>query len=79
MSESKLAFLLDAAKKAGATDADCMQLASDGVSLSLRNGEVDQLERDESFDIGLRVFVDGRIASVSTNSILTQVSTPVTC
>lgn len=67
MTDSKLAFLLDAAKQAGATAADCMELVSDGVSLSIRNGKVDQLERDENFDLGLRVFVDGRIASVSTN------------
>ncbi len=59
------AALLAAAQKAGADAADAMAVAGTSVSIDVRNGALEQAERSESTDIGLRVFIGQRVANVS--------------
>ena len=61
--------LLDAAKIAGADGADAMLAQSQSTNVSLRLGKVEASERSEDFDIGLRVFVGQRTASISTSQL----------
>lgn len=63
--ESLSAALLDAATKAGADAADAMVLEGTSVSIDVRGGALEQAERSEATDIGLRVFVGQRQACVS--------------
>ncbi|MDC0530873.1 TldD/PmbA family protein [Alphaproteobacteria bacterium] len=60
-------ILIDTALSNGATAADCVLSRSRGVSLTRRLGKDETIERYEGFDTGLRVFVENKIASVSTN------------
>ena len=60
-------LLIDTAIKNGATSADCILSRSRGVSITRRLGKDENIERYEDFDTGLRVFVDNKISSVSTN------------
>ena len=60
-------ILIDTALSNGASAADCILSRSRGVSLTRRLGKDENIERYEDFDTGLRVFVDNKIASVSTN------------
>ena len=64
--------LVARAKKSGADAAEA--IASDSVSLSirLRLGKTEKLERSESGDLTLRVFVGRRAASVSTSDRSSQ-------
>lgn len=57
-------MLLDAAAKAGADAADALVAESQGVSVALHDGVLDQAERAESIDLGLRVLVGQRQACV---------------
>lgn len=57
--------LLDAAKKAGADQADAMAVQGTSVSIDVRNGALEQAERSEGVDIGLRVLVGLQQATVS--------------
>ena len=57
--------LLDAARKAGAEAADAVVVAGDAVSVDVRSGRLEQAERAEGVDIGLRVLIGRRQASVS--------------
>ncbi|SDO05393.1 PmbA protein [Lutimaribacter pacificus] len=57
--------LLTAAKRAGADAADAIALAGTSVSIDVRAGALEQAERSEGTDIGLRVFVGQRQANVS--------------
>ncbi|WP_421993385.1 TldD/PmbA family protein [Roseococcus sp.] len=60
-----LAALLDAARKAGAEQADALLVHSASLAVQRRLGQIEQLERSESTDIGLRVFLGNRMAIVS--------------
>lgn len=60
-----LSDLLDAAKKAGADAADAVTYDAASLSVSCRMGELEKLERAESNDLGLRVFVGKQQAMVS--------------
>ncbi|MEE4187373.1 MAG: DNA gyrase modulator, partial [Roseobacter sp.] len=57
--------LLVAAKAAGADAADAMTVRGTSQSIEVRNGTLEQAERAEGVDIGLRVFVGQRNATVS--------------
>ncbi|WP_425039876.1 TldD/PmbA family protein [Primorskyibacter sp. S187A] len=57
--------LLSAAKTAGADAADAMTIGGTSLSIDVRNGALEQAERSEGTDIGLRVFVGQRQACVS--------------
>ncbi|WP_425098780.1 TldD/PmbA family protein [Tropicibacter sp. S64] len=59
------ASLLKAAKAAGADSADAIALTGTAVSIDVRAGTLEQAERAEGSDIGLRVFVGQRSAIVS--------------
>ncbi len=59
------ARLLDAARKAGADAADVLAVEATALSVQVRNGMADEIERAETKDYGLRVFVNGASAVVS--------------
>lgn len=60
-----LSDLIEAAKKQGADAADAVVFDAASLSVSCRMGELEKLERAESNDLGLRVFVGQRQAIVS--------------
>lgn len=57
--------LLAAAKAAGAQSADAMALSGISQSIDIRAGALEQAERSEATEIGLRVLIGGRQACVS--------------
>ncbi len=57
--------LIRAAKAAGADAADALFVENVSASVSYRLGKLEDVERSESSDLGLRVFVGQRIAFVS--------------
>lgn len=61
----RLADLVAAAKRAGADAADALLVQDASLSVSRRLGKIEQLERAEGSDLGLRVFVGRRQAIVS--------------
>jgi PmbA protein len=61
----RLADLVVAAKRAGADAADALLVQNASLSVSRRLGRIEQLERAEGFDLGLRVFIGKRQAIVS--------------
>ncbi len=61
--------LVAAARKAGADAADAVAVRSVSLSVGVRDGNVEESERSESDDVGLRVLVGRRQAVVSTNEI----------
>ncbi|HWV51895.1 TldD/PmbA family protein [Pseudorhodoplanes sp.] len=68
---SKLAEnLVLAARKAGADAADAIAVRSVSVGVDIRDGAVEESERSEGDDVGLRVFVGQKQAVVSTNDIV---------
>ncbi len=64
-----LSQLLTAANAAGADGADAMLARGQSTSVTIRLGKVEASERSEEFDVGLRVFVGQRTASVSTSQL----------
>ena len=60
-----LGSLLDAARKAGADAADALYVEGVASSVSYRLGKLEDVERSESYDLGLRVFVGQKVAFVS--------------
>ncbi|WP_288051750.1 TldD/PmbA family protein [Acidiphilium sp.] len=61
--------LLDAAKRAGADEADALMGSGTSLSVGRRLGKVEEIERAESDTVGLRVFVGSRSAIVSSGAI----------
>ena len=61
--------LVAAARKAGADAADAVAVRSVSLAVEVRDGNVEESERSESDDMGLRVLVGRRQALVSTNEI----------
>jgi PmbA protein len=61
----RLSDLVAAAKRAGADATDALLVQNASLSVSRRLGRIEQLERAEGFDLGLRVFVGKRQAIVS--------------
>jgi PmbA protein len=61
--------LLAAARKAGATDADAIAVDGTSISIDVRDGKLEQAERSEGIDIGLRVLIGKRQACVSASDI----------
>jgi PmbA protein len=66
--------LVTAARRAGADSADAIVVRSMSLGVEVREGAVEESERAESDDVGLRVFVGRRQAVVSTNDIAGDVS-----
>lgn len=65
--QDRCAQLLEAAKRYGATSADAVASASSSEAVSVRLGQLEDVERSESEEIGLRVFVGQQSASISTS------------
>ncbi|WP_324138033.1 TldD/PmbA family protein [Bradyrhizobium sp.] len=61
--------LVEAAKRAGADAADAVAVRGISQGIELRDSRVEESERSESDDIGLRVLVGQRQAVISTNDI----------
>jgi PmbA protein len=61
--------LVAAARRAGADAADALALRSISLAVEVREGAVEESERSEGDDVGLRAFVGRRQAVVSTNDI----------
>ncbi len=64
--ESLLQHVLDAARQQGADSADALYTDSTTLGVSQRLGQVEDVERSEGRDLGLRVLVGKRQAVVST-------------
>ena len=67
--ENIMTMLLDNAKKHGADAADAIVAGGVSEEVSVRLGKLESIERSEDRNIGLRVFVDGRNAIISTASV----------
>jgi len=61
--------LVERARTAGADAADAVAVENRSLSLTLRLGETERLERSEGIDVGLRVFVGQRQAMVSSSDV----------
>lgn len=57
--------LISAARQAGAEQADALATAGTSLSIDIRAGKLEQAERSEGAEIGLRVLIGGRQACVS--------------
>ena len=66
--------LVGAARSAGADAADAVAVRSMSLSVEVREGAVEESQRAEGDDVGLRVFVGRRQAVVSTNDIAGDVA-----
>src|SRR5262249_57530776 len=61
--------LVAAARRAGADAADALAVRGVSLAIEVREGAVEESERSEGDDVGLRAFVGRRQAVVSTNDI----------
>ncbi len=61
--------LVGAAKRAGADQADAVAVRGVSLSVDVRDGQVEESQRAEGDDLGLRVLVGRRQAVVSTNDL----------
>jgi PmbA protein len=66
--------LVAATRRAGADDADAVAVRSMSLAVEVREGAVEESERAEGDDVGLRVFVGRRQAVVSTNDVNGEVA-----
>ncbi|TFI56850.1 TldD/PmbA family protein [Sphingomonas parva] len=67
--ESRAAALVERAKKAGADAADALYIADASTGVQVRLGALEDVERSEGEEIGLRLFVGLRSASVSSSDL----------
>src|SRR5215218_8681178 len=61
--------LVEAARRAGADTSDAAAVRSVSLGIEVREGAVEESDRAEGDDVGLRVFVGRRQAVISTNGI----------
>ena len=61
--------LLDAARRAGAEAADALAVSGASLTVDIRRGALEQAERAEGTEIGLRVLIGRRQACVSASAI----------
>jgi PmbA protein len=69
MDENLLHDVVAAALKAGADAAEVVMAERQALSVTVRLGELEEVEREESRDLGLRVFVGRKQAAVSGSDI----------
>src|SRR3989338_568304 len=69
MDENLLHDVVAAARKAGADAAEAVFAESQSLSVSVRLGDLEEVEREEARDLGLRVFIGQRSATVSGSDI----------
>ena len=62
-------WVVAAAKRAGADQADAVAVRGVSLSVEVRDGAVEESQRSEGDDLGLRVFVGKKQAVVSTNDL----------
>ncbi len=67
--EARCAQLIEAARKAGADAADALYVGDGSTSVQVRLGALEDVERSEGEEIGLRLFVGQRSASVSSSDL----------
>src|SRR5476651_1077758 len=67
-----LATVLARAKSAGADGADALFVEGVSSAVSYRLGKLEDVERAESYDLGLRVFVGQKIAFVSSTDFYAE-------
>ena len=67
--EGLLQSLIAAAKKAGADAADALYVENVSASVSYRLGKLEDVERSEASDVGLRVFIGQKVAFVSSTDL----------
>src|SRR5438874_10014094 len=67
--------LVEAAKRAGADAADAVAVRGVAQSIEIRDGNVEESERSEGDDVGLRVLVGRRQAVVSSNDLKADAKT----
>ncbi|HEX9857571.1 MAG TPA: TldD/PmbA family protein [Paracoccaceae bacterium] len=63
--QSLTGALLSEARRAGAEAADALAVEGTSVSIDIRAGRLEQAERSEGIELGLRVLIGGRQACVS--------------
>jgi PmbA protein len=69
MDEQMLSGVVEAAMKAGASAAEAVFAERASLSVSVRLGALEEVEREEARDLGVRVFVGQRQASVSGSDV----------
>ena len=67
--EARAASLIDKAKKAGADAADVLYVGDASTGIQVRLGELEDVERSEGEEIGLRFFLGSQSASVSSSDL----------
>ncbi|HEX8444691.1 MAG TPA: metallopeptidase TldD-related protein [Allosphingosinicella sp.] len=67
--EARCAALIEAARTAGADAADAIYIGDGSTSVQVRLGALEDVERSEGEEIGLRLFVGRRSASVSSSDL----------
>jgi PmbA protein len=70
--EARALSLVEAAKRAGADAADALYVGDGSTSVQVRLGELEDVERSEGEEIGLRFFIGRRSASVSSSDLSQQ-------
>lgn len=70
--EGRAGALIDAARKAGADAADVLYIGDAATEVQVRLGELEDVTRSEGEEIGLRLFVGSRSASVSSSDLSTD-------
>jgi PmbA protein len=67
--EARAAALVDAARKAGADAADALYIGDASTGVEVRLGALEDVQRSEGEEIGLRVFFGRRSATVSSSDL----------
>lgn len=67
--QSRAQDLVSAARKAGADAADAIYACNASTNISVRLGALEDIERSEGEEIGLRVFIGNRSASISASDM----------
>ena len=67
--EARVASLMEAARKAGADAADVLYVGNGSTDVQVRLGELEDVQRSEGEEIGLRFFLGKRSASVSSSDL----------
>ncbi|WP_395612080.1 TldD/PmbA family protein [Allosphingosinicella sp.] len=70
--EGRAGALIHAARKAGADAADVLYIGDAATEVQVRLGELEDVTRSEGEEIGLRLFVGRRSASVSSSDLSTD-------
>jgi len=70
--EGRAGALIEAARKAGADAADVLYIGDASTEVQVRLGELEDVTRSEGEEIGLRLFVGSRSASVSSSDLSTD-------